>query len=57
MRANTCVQTLILKEGVDSNMIKNQAFKEGMVTLIQDGLIKAAAGATTIEEVYRVIGI
>ncbi len=51
------IQTLILKEGVDSNQIANLARKEGMLTLIQDGLIKAAAGATTIEEVYRVIGI
>lgn len=51
------IQTLILKEGIDSNTIKEEALKEGMVTLLQDGLIKASMGLTTIEEVYRVVGI
>ncbi len=34
--------------------IKEQAIKEGMLTLLSDGLQKAMAGATTIEEVLRV---
>ncbi len=50
------IQSFILKEGIDSNTIKEQALKQGMITLLQDGLIKAAAGVTTVEEVYRVIG-
>ncbi len=35
--------------------IRRQARKEGMVTMIEDGLIKAAKGITTLEEVLRVI--
>ncbi|HPI14795.1 MAG TPA: type II secretion system ATPase GspE [Spirochaetota bacterium] len=34
--------------------IKEQAIREGMVTLLADGLQKAMAGATTVEEVLRV---
>lgn len=51
------IQSLILSEkGVDSNVINAQALKEGMITLLQDALIKCAAGATTIDEAYRIIG-
>ncbi len=35
-------------------VITAQAIKEGMVTMPQDGIIKAARGLTTIEEVWRV---
>lgn len=34
--------------------IKEHAIKNGMVTIIQDGIIKAKQGTTTIEEVLRV---
>lgn len=51
------IQSLILREGIDSTTIKNHAIKEGMITLLQDGLIKAALGTTTIDEVYRVVGV
>ena len=34
--------------------IKEQARKEGMLTLREDGLTKARAGVTTLEEVARV---
>lgn len=34
--------------------IHNQAIKEGMITMVQDGFIKALEGITTIEEVFRV---
>lgn len=34
--------------------IEDQAKKEGMITLIQDGFLKALEGVTTIEEVLRV---
>jgi type IV pilus assembly protein PilB len=56
LEISPAIQTLILKEGIDSTTIKNQAIKEGMLTLLQDGLIKAALGMTTLEEVYRVVG-
>ncbi len=37
-----------------SDDIQNQAVKEGMLTMQLDGLIKAMAGMTTIEEILRV---
>lgn len=37
-----------------SDDIQNQAIKEGMLTMQLDGLIKAMAGMTTIEEILRV---
>lgn len=36
--------------------IEEAASKSGMRTMHQDGILKAIAGETTIEEVYRVIG-
>ena len=36
--------------------IKDQAVKAGMTPLIQDGMAKAEAGMTTVEEVLRVCG-
>jgi len=37
-----------------SDDIEKQARKEGMLTMLEDGVIKAAQGITTIEEVLRV---
>ena len=39
----------------DATQIKNQAIKEGMKTIVEDGILKAAAGITTIEEILRII--
>lgn len=39
----------------DSAVIRDQAIKEGMITMFQDGIRKAESGVTTIEEVLRVI--
>lgn len=36
--------------------IERQATKDGMITLIQDGFLKALEGVTSLEEVLRVIG-
>ena len=36
--------------------IKNLAIKKGMITMLQDGLIKVLEGKTSVEEVLRVIG-
>lgn len=35
--------------------IENQAREEGMLTMAEDGIYKAAKGVTTIEEVFRVV--
>jgi len=48
------IKELINKEA-DSNQIQKQARQEGMMTMIEDGFIKAAQGITSIEEVLRVI--
>jgi len=47
------IKGMIVKN-VPSSEIKEMAVSEGMKTMLQDGLIKAIAGATTIEEVWRV---
>ncbi|HEA84435.1 MAG TPA: hypothetical protein ENI04_00405 [Candidatus Wildermuthbacteria bacterium] len=41
--------------GATSDQIQERAVAEGMVTMVEDGLIKAAQGLTSIEEVLRVI--
>jgi len=41
--------------GKTGDEIEKQARKEGMLTMIEDGIFKAAQGRTTIEEVLRVI--
>lgn len=38
----------------DSNVVLQQAIKEGMTTMLDDGLAKVAKGHTTIDEVLRV---
>jgi type IV pilus assembly protein PilB len=35
--------------------IELQAKKEGMLTMLEDGVFKAAQGLTSIEEVLRVV--
>lgn len=47
------IQELILKRAT-STEIEAQAKKEGMVTMRQDGYLKALAGKTTLKEVNRV---
>jgi len=47
------IQELILKRAT-SNEIQVQAQKEGMVTMRQDGYLKALNGQTTVKEVNRV---
>ncbi len=49
------IRKLILSHS-DSEKIKELAVKEGMSTLLDDGLTKVIAGITTIEEVMRVSG-
>ena len=48
------IKELIMK-GATSDQIQEQAQKEGMRTMIEDGFVKAAQGLTSIEEVLRVI--
>lgn len=51
---NETIKELILKKS-STKEIADQAIKEGMRTMIDDGFVKAAQGITTLEEVLRVI--
>jgi len=48
------IETMIM-EKKDSQVIKEAALSEGFVTMEQDGIRKAKAGITTLEEVERVV--
>ncbi len=48
------IKELIMR-GATADDIEAQAKKEGMMTMIADGIFKAVQGQTTIEEVLRVI--
>jgi type II secretory ATPase GspE/PulE/Tfp pilus assembly ATPase PilB-like protein len=41
---------------VTTDMLEQQAVHDGMLTMLQDGVLKAIHGETTLEEVYRVVG-
>jgi len=53
MVLNQQLKGLIL-ETFDSNRIKNEAVKQNMISLRQDGIEKVLEGTTTMEEVLRV---
>ena len=53
MDVSDAVQQLIIKRATASE-VQKVAVAEGMVTMRQDGYLKALNGLTTIEEVNRV---
>ncbi|MEK7208227.1 MAG: GspE/PulE family protein [Patescibacteria group bacterium] len=48
------IRDLIIRGGTSAD-IEAQAKKEGMLTMLEDGIFKCAQGITTIEEVLRVV--
>ncbi len=48
------IRDLVVKRTGSGN-IEEEAKKQGMVTMLEDGIIKAAQGVTSIEEVLRVL--
>src|SRR3989344_4245858 len=54
MAMNQEVEKLILTGNVSEYDMRGVAAKYGMVTMIQDGLLKAVDGITTVEEIFRV---
>ena len=44
----------MVEKRATSEEIQTQARKEGMLTMIEDGIVKAVQGITSIEEVFRV---
>ena len=49
------IEEIILGNKVSEYVIQDLAVKNGMVTMVQDGILKALDQITTIEEVFRVI--
>lgn len=54
---NKEVEEAILAEQVSVGHIEELAKKQGMITMVQDGLLKALDGLTSVEEVLRVAAI
>lgn len=46
----------LTSDGAPAFKILQQAIENGMITMLQDGVLKALKGMTSLEEVYRVIG-
>ncbi|HTE58054.1 MAG TPA: ATPase, T2SS/T4P/T4SS family [Verrucomicrobiae bacterium] len=65
-RGQVALREQFLMQGEVSKLLENThptaqqieaaAIKSGMRTMIQDGILKAIAGETTLEEVFRVVG-
>ena len=53
MDVNEAIQELIVKRATSAE-IQRTAIQQGMITMRQDGYLKALAGITTLEEVNRV---
>jgi len=54
MTMNIEIERLILSGHVSEYDLRNNAVKNGMITMVQDGLFKAIDGITSAEEVFRV---
>jgi len=54
LRVTPAVRDMIMK-GVTTQELEALAKKEGMLTMLEDGLFKAVQGVTTVEEVLRVV--
>ncbi len=54
LRVSPTIRDIVMQNGTADD-IEAQARKEGMLTMLEDGIFKAAQGITSIEEVLRVI--
>jgi len=45
-----------LSENLSEYKMRELAIEQGMITMVQDGILKALDGSTTVEEVLRVVG-
>lgn len=54
LKISQTIKDLIMK-GATTNELEQQAKKEGMLTMLEDGIFKCVQGMTTIEEVLRVV--
>jgi type II secretory ATPase GspE/PulE/Tfp pilus assembly ATPase PilB-like protein len=54
LKVTASIKELIIK-GSPQDEIEIQAKKEGMSTMLEDGILKAVQGFTSLEEVLRVV--
>ncbi|MDZ7726611.1 MAG: GspE/PulE family protein [Candidatus Campbellbacteria bacterium] len=54
LKVTETIRNMVMS-GSSTEELEEQARKEGMMTMIEDGIFKAAQGETSIEEVLRVI--
>ncbi len=54
LKVSPAVKDLIM-QGSNADQIEAQAKKEGMMTMLEDGLFKAVQGLTSVEEVLRIV--
>lgn len=54
LKVTQTIRDIIIKEGTSAD-IEAQAKREGMLTMLEDGIFKCVQGHTTIEEVLRVV--
>lgn len=54
LEVSSTIKEMVMS-GKTADDIEEQAKKEGMLTMLEDGLFKAARGVTSVEEVLRVI--
>ncbi len=54
MGISSAIRALVM-QGVTTADLEKQARAEGMLTMLEDGIMKCAQGVTTIEEVMRVV--
>ncbi|MBI3305828.1 Flp pilus assembly complex ATPase component TadA [Candidatus Nomurabacteria bacterium] len=54
LKVTASIKEMMIK-GSSQDEIEIQAKKEGMMTMLEDGVFQAALGMTTLEEVFRVV--
>ncbi|KKT29318.1 MAG: Tfp pilus assembly protein PilB [Parcubacteria group bacterium GW2011_GWA1_44_13] len=54
LKMSPAIRDLVIK-GATSATVEEHARKEGMNTMLEDGIVKSVQGLTTIEEVFRVV--
>lgn len=54
LKVSLAIKDLIIRNAT-AHDIEEQARKEGMLTMLEDGIFKCVQGITTIEEVFRVV--
>lgn len=54
LKVTTSIKEMIIR-GSSQDQIEEQAKKEGMMTILEDGIFQAVLGNTSLEEVFRVV--